>query len=369
MNTLLLPDQLRRLIPLNALSPRQLEQLRAQLESRLLLPGEVLFDSAVGYDGLTCFLLSGALLMECEDGDNWLLNATSPMGGRGFSPGARTSRVEAIQPSTVLVVDSAELERLVSRNQAHADLLLELELAGELTDWLEVLLDNPLFARVPIENVRSRLGRLEPLQLPAGHVLLHEGETGDCCYFLKQGRMEVMTGQGSARQVLAELEEGACFGEEALLTERPRNATVAVLEDAHVLRLSRQDFIALLKAPVVAELGLPEALALVAEGAQWLDVRLLDAYQDGHAAEALNMPLHLLRLKARLLKTDRVYLCYCDSGKRSANAVFVLTQLGFSVHALRGGLDGLTAEEHAALLCEWGSGYLARSGGRIERSG
>lgn len=46
------------------------------------------------------------------------------------------------------------------------------------------------------------------------------------------------------------------------------------------------------------------------------------------------MPLHLLRLKARLLQQDRLYLCYCDSGKRSASAVFLLTQLGFSAYPL-----------------------------------
>lgn len=369
MNTPVPPDQLRSLIPLNTLSPRQLEQLRGQSGPRLLLPGETLFDSAAGDAGITCFLLSGTLLMQGAEGGSCLMTAGSPESCRGFSPGARVSRAEAIQPSTVLVVDSIELELLVSRNQAHADLLLELALAGELTDWLEVLLGNPLFARVPVENVRYMLGRLEPLQLHAGHVLLREGEVGDCCYFLKQGRVEVMVGMGSDRQVVAELEEGACFGEEALLSDRPRNATLTVIEDACVLRLARQDFIALLKAPVVAELSLANALELIAEGGQWLDVRLLDDYQHGHAPQALSMPLHLLRLKARLLRRERVYLCYCDSGKRSANAAFVMAQLGFSVHALRGGLDDLTADEYAALLCERGSGYLARSDGRTERSG
>ena len=368
MNTPLLLEQLRCLIPLNTLSPRQLEQLRGQAERRLLLPGQVLFERADSDTDMTCFLLSGALSME-QDGERWLMNAGSPASCRSFAPGPRLSRVEATQASIVLVFDSAELERLVSRNQAHADLLLELALAGELTDWLETLLDNPLFARVPVENVRCMLGRLESLQLPAGHEVLREGEMGDCCYFLQTGRVEVMTGLGSARQVVAELEEGACFGEEALLTGRPRNATVTVIEDACVLRLARQDFIALLKAPVVAELDLSEAQALVAGGAQWLDVRLLEEYQYGHAPQALNMPLHLLRLKARLLNKDKVYLCYCDSGQRSASAVFVLAQQGFAVHALRGGLDGLSAAEHAALLCERGSGYLARSDGRTERSG
>ena len=369
MNTPLPHDQLRSLIPLNTLSARQLEQLRGQLAPRVLLPGQVLFDSARGEGGMTCFLLSGTLLMQGANGERWQMRAGSPESCHGFTPGARLQRAEASEACSVLVLDGAELQRLVTRNQAHADLLLELALAGELTDWLEVLLDNPLFARVPVENLRHMLGRLEALQLPAGHVLLREGEAGDCCYFLKQGRVEVMTGQGGDRQVVAELEEGACFGEEALLTERPRNATVTVIEQACVLRLARQDFLALLKVPVVAELGLAEAQALIAEGAQWLDVRLLDEYQHGHAPQALHMPLHLLRLKARLLKQDRVYLCYCDSGKRSANAVFVLAQLGFTVHALRDGLDGLSAAEHAALLCEWGNGYLARSDGRTERSG
>jgi rhodanese-related sulfurtransferase len=46
--------------------------------------------------------------------------------------------------------------------------------------------------------------------------------------------------------------------------------------------------------------------------------------------QALHMPLHLLRLKTRLLNPQRPYLCYCESGKRSANAVFLLTQLGFT---------------------------------------
>jgi len=97
-------------------------------------------------------------------------------------------------------------------------------------------------------------------------------------------------------------------------------------------------------------------------------VRLLEEYQNGHAGMALNMPLHLLRLKARLLDGSKTYLCYCDSGKRSSNAVFLLAQLGFTAYALKGGLDALSTEQHRTMLSEQGSGYVARSGGRVERS-
>jgi CRP-like cAMP-binding protein len=199
-------------------------------------------------------------------------------------------------------------------------------------------------------------------------VVLSEGEVGDCCYFLKSGRAEVIRGAGSAHQVLAELEIGACFGEEALLADLPRNASVTMLEDGVVLRLERQDFFALLKAPVVDDVSFGEATRLLTAGAQWLDVRLQQEYEHKHAQQALNMPLHLLRLKARLLNKANTYLCYCDSGKRSASAVFLLSQLGYKVYALRDGLDALPALQRDALLCEHGSGYLARSGGRTERS-
>ncbi|MCF0018466.1 rhodanese-like domain-containing protein, partial [Stutzerimonas stutzeri] len=135
-----------------------------------------------------------------------------------------------------------------------------------------------------------------------------------------------------------------------------------------VLRLGRADFFELLKAPVVSEVDLDEVADLLGCGAQWLDVRLADDYERGHAMQALHMPLHLLRLKTRLLNPRRTYLCYCESGKRSASAVFLLTQLGFTAYALRGGLDALGSDDRAALLWECGTGYLARSDGRIERS-
>lgn len=367
MNKLLPPDLLHRLVPLNTLSPRYLQEIRHQLVSRALAAGEVLFDEQTP-SGLSYFLLSGALSLVTPEGERPLI-AGSSESCHVFMPGVRLSKVCALNDASVLCIDSAQLDRLVTWQHANADLLLELATAGELTDWLEALLENPLFAKVPPANVRAMLTKLEALDLPAGHVLLREGETGDCCYFLKSGRAEVMTGLGSVGQVVAELDVGACFGEEALLTDGPRNATVTLIEDGCVLKLSRENFVALLRAPVVDELSLEEANALIEQGAQWLDVRLLEEYEQGHALQALTMPLHLLRLKARLLKQDRLYLCYCSSGKRSASAVFLLTQLGFNAYPLRGGLDALSAEDYATLLCEQGDGYLARSGGRTERSG
>lgn len=362
------PEQLRSLTPLNVLSEQQWRELRSQLVPQHLLPGQVLFRQG-DQARLTYYLLTGELQLISSDGHEQILQAGSEASCHPLSPGVpRLHEARARSPISVLALESATLNRLLTWRLAYQDLLLELGAAGEDVEWVESLLANPLFHKVPPSNVKAMLGRLQPLAVTVGEKVLQQGEQGDCCFFLKNGRAEVIRDEGGTRQVLAELEVGACFGEEALLSDGPRNASVTMLEEGVVLRLDRQDFFALLKAPVVNEVSLGEATRLLSQGAQWLDVRLQDEYERAHALESLHMPLQLLRLKARLLDPQRTYLCYCDSGKRSANAVFLLSQMGFSAYLLRDGLDALPAIQRDALLCESGSGYLARSGGRTERS-
>lgn len=368
MSEALNPERLRSLTPLNVLSEQQWRELRSQLVPQPLLAGQLLFRQG-DQARLTYYLLAGELLLRAVDGQEQPLRAGSEASCHPLSPSLpRLHEARALTDASVLVLDSATLDRLLTWRLAYQDLLLELGANHAELEWLERLLDNPLFAKVPPSNVRAMLGRLQRIELAAGSTVLREGEVGDCCYFLNSGRAEVIRGAGSDQQVLAELEVGACFGEEALLADRPRNATVTMFEEGVVLRLDRQDFFALLRAPVVNEVTLGEAARLLAAGAQWLDVRLQEEYERAHALQSLHMPLQLLRLKARLLEKSRTYLCYCDSGKRSASAVFLLSQLGFSGYSLRDGLDALPAVQRDGLLCESGSGYLARSGGRTERS-
>ncbi|MDH4585336.1 cyclic nucleotide-binding domain-containing protein [Pseudomonas sp. BN415] len=361
------PQQLRSLVPLNALTDPQWRELRSQLVPQPLLAGQLLFrrgDQA----RLTWYLLSGELLLRDVEGIETRLEAGSEASCHPVSPSLpRLHEALALQDCSLLAIDSATLARQLTWSSTHQDLLLENSLDVD-SEWLEALLASPLLAKVPPANVRSMLERLRRVELPAGSQVMGEGEEGDCCYFLQSGRAEVIRGAGSEQQLLAELEVGACFGEEALLGECPRNASVTLLEDSVLQRLDRADFLALLKAPVVDEVSLGEAVRLLGNGGQWLDVRLQDEYERAHAPQALNMPLHLLRLKARLLDGEGTYLCYCDSGKRSASAVFTLSQLGFRAYALRDGLDALPALQRDALISETGAGYLARSGGRIERS-
>ena len=69
-----------------------------------------------------------------------------------------------------------------------------------------------------------------PLQeLPAGTVLLSEGETTGHLYVLKSGAIEVLRGE---TQVAVIEEPGAVFGEMSVLLKRPHTATVRTLQPA-----------------------------------------------------------------------------------------------------------------------------------------
>jgi hypothetical protein len=98
-------------------------------------------------------------------------------------------------------------------------------------------------AAILIEYRRShRLFLIE--HQPAGRVIFRQGELGDCAYFIREGRVEVVDhGSGS---VLATLGPGEHFGEMALLGNAPRNATVRTISPVELAVLGKSNFLHML---------------------------------------------------------------------------------------------------------------------------
>ncbi|MEZ0369756.1 MAG: nitric oxide synthase oxygenase [Candidatus Sericytochromatia bacterium] len=79
----------------------------------------------------------------------------------------------------------------------------------------------------------------------AGHVFVREGDAGDQLYIISEGSVQVFTfAQDGHEIVLARLEAGSYFGEQALLPGRPgkRNAYVRAFDDACVLSVTKEAF-------------------------------------------------------------------------------------------------------------------------------
>lgn len=97
----------------------------------------------------------------------------------------------------------------------------------------------PLFSELPREAFLDLLERLTFRRVDAGEVILREGDAGKSIFVLASGKARVVKGHGSPKPLeLATLDDGAFFGEMALLNGAPRVASVVALEDSEVLELT-----------------------------------------------------------------------------------------------------------------------------------
>jgi putative ABC transport system ATP-binding protein len=82
-----------------------------------------------------------------------------------------------------------------------------------------------------------------------GTRIVRQGEEGHRFYLIRSGRVEVIHDDGlPERRIVATLGAGEFFGEQALIYERPRNATVQAIEEVITYGLGKADFQNALKA-------------------------------------------------------------------------------------------------------------------------
>lgn len=79
-----------------------------------------------------------------------------------------------------------------------------------------------------------------------GEVIIREGEPGVCAYFIQDGQVEVVRREHGQDTVLATLGKDEYFGEMALLSDAPRNATVRATKETRVAALGKDNFVKLL---------------------------------------------------------------------------------------------------------------------------
>lgn len=79
------------------------------------------------------------------------------------------------------------------------------------------------------------------LEIPAGTVILNEGENNLDMYKLLSGHVEMYTGYGTENEVLLGLlGPGSCFGEFGLLTGKPAIYTIITYDNAKILRVTEE---------------------------------------------------------------------------------------------------------------------------------
>jgi len=338
------PEQLADLAPLTGLSHDRLVELAevAQIE-RARRGSDPL---KLRHAAQSVFLLQGELLLGYQGGGTLVVVGGTAETRHALNRQKRVVRAKAITDVDLLLIEDDVLDILSTWDQVAAGGDDASPMAQAMRSDARLLsgafslsaLRSGAFAQLPAAHIDELLKRFERRRAARGEVVVREGDEGDYYYVIESGRFKVERLVGGAKVMLAELTSGDSFGEEALVSEAKRNASITALGDGQVLRLRRQDFDDLLRQPLLRSLRFDEAAEKVRQGALWLDVRYPSEYQFDKLPGAINVPLAEVRNMFGMLDRSREYVTYCQSGRRSAAAAFLFAQRGFGVWVLAGGL-------------------------------
>ena len=334
-------ESIKRFQPLDRLNRDDGEELLHTAMTIQLSPGTSVFDPGDASRRLY-FLLEGEVELVNPQQQKRIITAGGPGSYQPF--GAHLEDQKALiahSDCTLVMFDADMLELFLSWTNSE----VKLRHHHTLTQNREVvdrLLQSRGLLRFSESQIKNLLNHMREIRLDSGDTVIRQHDLDDYYYIIKHGRCEVsrQPEQNGRRIKLAELGEGETFGEEALLTNKPRNATVTMTEPGALMRLAKEDFARFLADPLLNTLSWDEGQALIRNGAVIVDVRPPEEYEENHLPGSINIPLALLRLRVRQFSDRRQYILYCNDGSHSAVAAFLLSQNGFDAYMLDGGLSG-----------------------------
>jgi CRP-like cAMP-binding protein len=340
-------DLLKKFSPLDGLKRDNLAALARKVQVRELSPQQLMFKEG-DTERRTIYVVSGSLeLIDdqgkveeiIEGGSDIARNPVAAIFPRRVTGRAR-NRVQYIS------IDSDLLDVMLTWDQTGSYEVSELQ--GEAEDdggedWMTMLLQTKAFHKIPPANIQAIFMRMQQINYKAGDVVLKQGTEGDYFYVLTSGKCIVTreTPLNKDGIKLAELVVGDTFGEEALISDAKRNATVTMTTDGAVMRLGKEDFKSLLNEPMLDWVSMAEAEDIIKGGGKWLDVRLPSEFENDHLNGAINIPLYFIRLKMNALDENTNYILCCDTGRRSSAGAYILSERGYKAYVLRDGLNSV----------------------------
>ena len=336
---------LQEFVPLNALSNERFSEVSDKIIIEEVLAGRYLFRKG-DRDNQSIYLLEGKVNLidgfrkvtgEVEAGTDMSRYAIA-------NQQPRTLSARAVKKCVIARIDSGLLDVFLTWDQSSSAEVVDIG-ADDDQDWMTRILQTEAFIKIPPAMIQSLLIKMQSYPVKAGDVVIRQGDAGDYFYTIHTGRCLVTRKDtpDAEDQFLAELSEGTSFGEDALVSDAKRNATITMLTDGQLMRLAKVDFIELLKDQLVKRVKYDEAAELVDDGAVWVDVRTIDEYENGCFEDSVNMPLSSLRDELSELVFNTKYVICCDTGRRSESAGFMLSHKGFDVYVLEGGIPAVSS--------------------------
>ena len=337
------------LVPIKALGMEHCRELLNQSEVSQVSRGDLLFIQGDAAQSIV-YVMSGDVELIVDNKSVKQVKGGTRLAKLPLEQGKVFQHTARAMTDVVCVkVDPNTLDIMLTWDQSGGYEVQELDNANDSgdDDWMAKLLQAQVFQRIPPANIQSIFIRLTTHHFKAGEAVIRQGEEGEHFYIIREGKCCVtrQTRKNPEGMVLAKLQAGDNFGEESLISGGKRNATIVMETDGVLMSLSKTDFLELLNDPLLKWINYAEGRDLIANGAVWIDVRLPAEHQARHIKHSVNIPLPLLRIKLEKLDPKRRYLIYCDSGRRSSIATYLLSQNGIDAYVLQDSLDTVPETE------------------------
>jgi len=349
--------------PLGQLSSKYLSQVLKESSVVAFSEGEQVFEKKHDLYAVY-FLIKGALKIKSGLFSSEILDARSPECLNPINAKVPNGvSAKAQKSGHMLVVDEKLLDRALGWSQAEQDKLarsqsrMGSERPGDNNDepktervtgqeagpfdeahflWITSLMEFPLFFNLPPSNMELLLEKFHKVPVSKDQVIIEEGDDGDYFYLLMEGSATVVIGGDESRPI--RLNKGSYFGEEALISDTVRSATVIMNQDGVLARLDKESFQSLLNDPLVSHVTRKQFQDETRDNVSFelLDIRSPAEFEHTPAPKCLHIPLSDLRQKLPTLDKSKVYYLTEEGGQRSDVAAHILSQNAVKAKVIRG---------------------------------
>ncbi|MFA7553051.1 MAG: cyclic nucleotide-binding domain-containing protein [Spongiibacteraceae bacterium] len=251
------------------------------------------------------------------------------------------SSVKALEDCLILSISNTELSQLLPAPQHYTIDFLD---SGDIPldddqlidddyqeDWDNRFIRSNLATNLPSTVIQQLFSQLEDIPTLAGETIVKANTPGDYFYIIKRGSAIVTTAiEGPYEGAQFSLSQGDYFGDEALVAETPRNATVTMNVDGVLGRLDQEGFNTLVKKNLITPISKDYVSSM--EGAKILDVRFAIEYKKDHQKDSINIPISFLRQRLPGFNKSLVYLITPADDRRSELATYIMRQAGYKAY-------------------------------------
>ncbi len=333
--------QLKLFSPFNKLSEHVLNKIAEKAEMRQLRHGDYLFKEG-DTEAMTYYLVSGEVEMTPAGGSGIAISSISPQSIKALSNDKpRRSTVKAVGKVIVIVMNDEVLNTVSGSIHSDSYKVDDISITQE-DDWMTRFVQYLDALKLPVQNIQYVMSHLQEVPVRKGTVVVRQGDIGDHYYIVKKGVCKVVwQAQPGAKPVeLVTLKEGAGFGEEALINDGKRNASIVMVVDGVLMRLAKSAFINQVVDPLLNYVVYRDIEKHLGRDALLVDVREPGEASHTNLKHTINIPFKVLRKIAPTLDPAKHYIVYLDRENLKVTA-FLMTQFGLKVSVLKDSFDDI----------------------------